>query len=137
MGALDPMTRAEDAEVAELARRLRERRLYKTLDMAFFGADQGTQAQRSRRIDNQFTVENGAGVVIKDEEARIGIYTQFGGDDDRTHKKLHILDAGKPREITDVSPLIKALAEKRTFTRYYFEKEEDRDKGKQDRREAT
>jgi uncharacterized protein len=37
-GGVEAMTRAEDVEIAELARRLRERRLYKTLDLAVSAA---------------------------------------------------------------------------------------------------
>ena len=42
-GGVEAMTRAEDVEIAELASRLRERRLYKTLDLAVVGADAGRQ----------------------------------------------------------------------------------------------
>ena len=71
-------------------------------------------------------LENGA--VIKDETASVGIYTPIGGDEDRIHNKLHILDAGKPREITELSKMIETLARKRQFTRYYFAEAADRDR---------
>ena len=41
--------------------------------------------------------------------------------------KLHILDAGKPREISEMSKVIETLAIKRQFTRYYFAESSDRD----------
>ena len=65
---------------------------------------------------------------MKDDEATIDIYPHVGGDDDKMHKKLHILDAGVPREITYLSPMIKKLAEKKRFIRYYFADESDREK---------
>jgi hypothetical protein len=64
--------------------------------------------------------------VIKDEGAAISIYTQIGGDDDKMHKKLHILDAQDAREITEMSRFVGALALEKQFTRYYFENESDR-----------
>jgi hypothetical protein len=135
MGGIESMTRAADMSVSELAKRLRARRLYKTLDMGTFGADEGKQRQHARRIDRSFETEIGTGVVLKDEDAQISIYTQIGGDDDRTHKKLHMDDAGSPRKISEISDLIKSLAAKRTFTRYYFEQETDRDMARRGRRE--
>jgi uncharacterized protein len=44
--------------------------------------------------------------------------------------KLHILDARGPREITDVSAFVGGLAEKKQFTRYYFERESDRERAR-------
>ena len=43
------------------------------------------------------------------------------------HNKLHILDAGRPREISEMSKMIETLASKRQFTRYYFAESADRD----------
>ncbi len=137
-GAIERMTSASDQSIAELARRLRDRELYKTLDLGWFGYDAGRQRREARRIDRDFAkgLENGR--VIKDEGAAIGIYTQIGGDDDKTHKKLHILDAGGPREITELSVVVRELAEKkRQFTRYYFETESDRDRARSPSKRET
>lgn len=127
MGSLDEMRQAKDRVIADLALRLLERRLYKTLDLGHFGQDPGTQKKHGRRIENTFVEQLRAETVLKDEEATISIYTQIGGDDERTHKKLHILDAGKPKEITLLSDLVKTLEDKKAYTRYYFEDELDRD----------
>ena len=81
----------------------------------------------ARRIDRDFAGKIKTEEVIKDEGASISIYTQIGGDDERTHKKLHIIDAGKPTEITLLSRLVETLKDKKTYTRYYFEAESDRD----------
>lgn len=136
-GAVEAMTRATDTGIAELAGRLRERKLYKTLGLERFGTDDGRQLQKARRIDENFATAIQAGSVLKDEGAKASIYTQIGGDDDRMHKKLHVLDGGKPVEISKLSEIIKALATGKAFTRYYFESESDRDMAKTLRRERS
>lgn len=135
-GAIAQMTEAPDATVTALARRLRERRLYKALDLRAFGHDDGRQRQMGRRIDRDFVDELRSETVIKDESAVVSLYSQIGGDDDKTHKKLHILDSRGPREITELSDVVAALAQKRQFTRYYFESESDRQRARAGRREV-
>ena len=72
--------------------------------------------------------------MIRDPDAAISIYTQIGGDDEKVHKKLHILDQAEgPREITKLSKMIETLQPKRQFTRYYFADEADRDAARQGR----
>ncbi|MGE0005202.1 MAG: hypothetical protein AB7S92_06385 [Parvibaculaceae bacterium] len=127
IGSLDKMRMAGDKVIADLAARLQERRLYKTLDLAHYGQEEGVQRKHARRIDRVFAGKIETEEVIKDEGASISIYTRIGGDDERTHKKLHIVDAGKPAEITHLSPLVETLKDKKTYTRYYFEAESDRD----------
>ena len=130
-GAIERMGEAEDASIADLAQRLRERRLYKTLDLRTFGHDEGKQRREARRIDGKFANEIERGTVIKDEGAAVSLYTQIGGDDEKTHKKLHILDPGQgPREITEVSRFVGELAQKQQFTRYYFASELDRNRAR-------
>jgi HD superfamily phosphohydrolase len=136
MGALERMAWAADAMIATLASRLRERRLYKTLDLRWFGHDVGKQRQAARRIDKQFQAQINNGAVIKDEGGAVSIYTHIGGDDDRAHKKLHILDARGPREITEMSRIVGPLVQRTQFTRYYFEDESDREAARSQRKEA-
>jgi HD superfamily phosphohydrolase len=126
-GAIDAMSQAEDADVAEIATRLRERSLYKTLDMAEFGEDFGRQRGRLRRIRERFADQIKAETVMLDDKAAIGIYAEIGGDEERMHKKLHILDNGNPIEISRLSSLIHALETKKQFTRLYFAAAADRD----------
>lgn len=126
-GSLEKMQQGDDPAMADLAGRLRERRLYKTLDIGSFGSDPGKQRRAVRRIDLAFEEKLESGAVIKDERASVGIYTPIGGDEDRRHNKLHVLDAGKPREISEMSKMIETLAIKRRFTRYYFAESSDRD----------
>jgi uncharacterized protein len=130
MAAVERMTHAADPILAELASRLRERRLYKTLDLRAFGHDQGRQRRAARHIDRDFEARTNGDAVIKDEGAVVSIYTQIGGDDDKAHKKLHILDARGPREITEMSAIVRELGQKTQFTRYYFENESDRQSAK-------
>jgi HD superfamily phosphohydrolase len=125
-GGVEAMTRAGDAKINALARRLRERRLYKTLDIARVGADAGAQARWIKKIDGRFTKEIRARTVLKDEAAKLSIYTQIGGDEERMHKKLHVLDGGRPVEISNQSKLVSALVAPKNFTRYYFSTESDR-----------
>ena len=126
-GSLERMEQADDPVIANLAVRLRERRIYKTLDIGRFGSDFGRQRKAARKIDHIFKDKLYDGTVIKDDNASVGIYTPIGGDEDKMHKKLHILDAGQPREITEMSKMIEALASTHQFTRYYFAKVSDRD----------
>ena len=130
--ALDPMSRAPDAVVRDLAGRLRKRRFYKTLDSSFVGHNSGRQAAAARRIDAKRDRGEFEGYVAKDEAAAFGIYTEIGGDDDKLHKKLHILDAQGAQEVSKHSKLIQTLTDagKRRLTRYYFENESDRDRAR-------
>lgn len=128
LSAIEEMRFAEDPSIKDLAARIRDRHLYKTLDIRKLGADKGAQASKSRKIDKYFH-KNLDDSVLKDEGASLSIYSQIGGDDEKAHKKLRILDSSDhPREISEVSDLIRALAAKQPFTRYYFEHESDRDK---------
>ena len=129
-GAIERMTQATDRAIADLARRLRDRKLYKTLDLRAFGSDEGSQRKKARRIDTCFASELENGSVIPDKSAAVSIYTRIGGDDDKMHKKIHILDGTRPREITSLSAIVGGLAEGKQFTRYYFESGADRDKAR-------
>jgi pyruvate-formate lyase len=115
--------------VSDLAGRLRERRFYKTLDLTFFGHNEGRLANVARNLDRKRKTGAFKGYVFKDEGAALGLYTEVGGDDDKIHKKLHIVDAEGAQEVSLHSRLIRNLAEapKRRLTRYYFENESDRE----------
>jgi uncharacterized protein len=128
MSAIERMRRASDPEIKALAVRLHERRLYKALDLGAFGYDDGKQRAAARRIDTDFRAELSDGKVLKDEGAAISIYTQIGGDDERAHKRLHVLDNDKPLEITTISKAVESMRVPKKFTRYYFEDEIVRDR---------
>ena len=119
--SLESMTRATNSQIVDFACRLRERRLFKTLDIASIGDDPDAQVKWAKRIDIRFKALISAGSdVLKDDEAKLAIYTQIGGDEERVHKKLHILDGDKPIENSRRSTLVRALVAPRSFTRYYF-----------------
>ncbi len=126
-GSLAALSQAEDPIISDIATRLRDRSLYKTLDLAEFGEDQGMQRAKLRRIRRLFEGKVATEKVLVDEGASIGIYGEVGGDEERMHKKLHVLDGGVPTEISKLSPLIDALVDKKQFTRVYFEDGADRD----------
>lgn len=128
--ALDSMSVADDTIISDIAIRLRSRKLYKTLDLAEFGeGDLGKQRARLRRIQEDFSSQIAEENVLVDAKASIGIYAEVGGDEDRMHKKLHILNRRTATEISQLSEIIGALenGRKKQFTRVYFANEADRD----------
>ncbi len=124
-GSLEALANAENPSIKEIACRLRERRLYKTMDIAEFGADPGTQRQKLRKIKEQFEAQIRDETVIIDDKGSFGIYSEIGGESEKMHKKIHILEGNTPVEITKKSDLISALGTKK-LTRIYFADEEDR-----------
>lgn len=124
-GSLDALSKADDETISDMATRLRERRLYKTLDLAEFGADPGIQRTKLRQIKAKFEKEIGMETVIVDDKGSFGIYSEIGGESERMHKKLHILKNGFPIEITKMSEIISAVKPKQ-LTRIYFSDEADR-----------
>lgn len=132
-GSLEALSQADHQDVREMATRLRERNLYKTLDIAEFGADQGTQRQKLRRIRTSCAEQITAETVIIDDKGSFGIYAEIGGESERMHKKLHILQREGPVEISKVSQLISALGTKR-LTRIYFADDADRNQARGEKR---
>jgi hypothetical protein len=120
IAAFDPMSDATDPVIADTARRLRNRDLFKALDLHDLGRDQGARAERRRRILKHFAKEIDQGTVIDDDKAAISIYAEIGGDEERMHKKLHILDGQTPTEISRLSAMIQALEKKEPFYRFFF-----------------
>lgn len=131
------MVGGKDGEVADLARRFRERNLYKAIDInREFPIEPGETLDEVdlRRQTKMDQLEKAIGkrslgkAVLKDSEP-ISIYGEVGGDEARRHKKLAIrLSDGKTREITQLSPAIRALIGKRSIVRYYFKDESQRDR---------
>ncbi len=124
-GSLEALSNAEDFSIKDIACRLRERRLYKTMDIAEFGADSGKQRQQLRKIKAQFEKEIENETVIVDDKGSFGIYSEIGGESEKMHKKIHILEGTTPVEITEKSKLISALGTKK-LSRIYFADEEQR-----------
>ncbi len=130
IGSLEQMSKADDKTIADLSCRMLNRKLYKTFDLAEVGVDNGKQRANKRRIEQLFLKKIEEEVVMLDDKASIGIYSEIGGDDAKMHTKLHILDGATPVEISKLSDLIRALENKKPFTRFYFENTEDRDKAR-------
>ena len=131
-GALELMINASDNLIAALARRLRDRKPYKTYDLSKLGSDSGTQAVKIRRIEREFSDQLDNGEIFKDE-ITLKIYSEVGGDEERMHKRLHVYDGGRVEEISGhkISPLVNALINKKYFRRFYFENEADRKNAQQ------
>jgi hypothetical protein len=65
------------------------------------------------------------------DEGEISIYGEIGADQAKTHKMLSIrLRDGTTREITELSPLIRALGKKRAVVRFYFSDDATRDRAR-------
>lgn len=131
----------EDEKASDLARRLRERRLYKALDInadcpALPGENPGTTEERrqreSMRLEEVLKDEIGKSVLI--DVLQISIYGEIGEDQAKTHKMLAIrLRDNSIREITDLSPLIRTLGKKREVVRFYFSDDAARDRARDGR----
>ncbi len=128
-GSLEALSKADDPDISDMANRLRERRLYKTLDIAEFGADQGLQRQELKRIRKLFEKQITSETVIVDDKGSFGIYSEIGGESERMHKKLHILEGNIPVEISKKSDIIDAVKPKQ-LTRIYFAVSDDRDRAR-------
>ena len=110
LGALERLEHGGDEKIAQLARRLKNRELYKTLDCRAYSRDLDWQAAHAKKIDKRFGT-NGEW-VIKDADARLSCYTQVGGDDEKAHKKLRILENdGKTPEITKFGGIVSNLGD--------------------------
>jgi uncharacterized protein len=124
LASFERMTNATDTNIANLAKRLRDRNLYKALDCRAFDPAQEWQATGIKKIDKR--VDSFSGATIKDGNARLSIYTHIGSDEEKAHKKLRILDRSeKTLEITAFGGIAAKLPEL-FLTRYYFENPEDR-----------
>jgi uncharacterized protein len=104
--------------IAELARRLWNRELYKAVDVTAFSKSAEQQRRAAKWIDARAKDELGQH-VLKDDP-KIGVYGEIGADDEKAHKRLMIMTAdGSLREITEMSPVIEAIKDTRLL-RYYF-----------------
>jgi len=128
-GSLEALSNATDPVISDMATRLRSRSLYKTLDIAEFGTDQGTQRTNLRRIRRQFERQIEDEVVMIDDKGSFGIYSEIGGETEKMHKKLHILEGSLPVEISKKSDIINAVKTKK-LTRIYFSNASDRDQAR-------
>jgi len=119
-GALERFSEASDAYVRELANRLRNRQLFKALDIETAFPESAERQRRAiRQIEQEFAGEMGR-TVLKDRTT-ISIYGVIGADDAQAQKRLMIQTANGLREITELSRAINALSGgERPFNRFYF-----------------
>lgn len=118
LGALPLIADAPDKGISNLARRLLERDLYKTLDLEEVREEHREEAENW--IDETYAEQRSAGEIVKDDDAKIVIYKPQGESARKNHKKLHVLDGDQVKEISKVSPLVAALQQQKAFTRYFF-----------------
>jgi hypothetical protein len=136
--AIGRIANAGDARAGDLASRLRDRRLYKAVDVntecpALRGENPDvTEERRQReilRLETLLKPEIGTTVLV--DESEISIYGEIGADQAKTHKMLSIrLRDGSTREITELSPLIRTLGKKRAVVRFYFADEPARERAR-------
>ncbi|HLY58057.1 MAG TPA: HD domain-containing protein [Stellaceae bacterium] len=113
---------------AAIAKRLRDRKLYKALDVnaecpVLPGEEPDeTEQRRLREIQRIETfLGDRLGTDVFRDRASVSIYGEIGEDEAKRHKMLSIrLRDGTTREITVLSPTIRTLGKPRTLVRYYF-----------------
>jgi uncharacterized protein len=132
-GALERLSGARDTYIREMANRLRNRGLFKALDIET-GFPESTERQRRaiRQIEQEYAGEMGR-TVLKDRTT-ISIYGVVGADDAQAQKRLMILTANGLREITELSRAVDALSGGgRSFNRFYFADPAARDRAREGR----
>jgi uncharacterized protein len=130
-GALERISSGSDVAVRTLAKRLRNRELFKCLDIETeFPESAERQRRESRRIEREFAAEMES-TVFKDT-ASVSIYGVVGADDAEAQKRLMILTRNGLREITELSPVVEPLSrgKGRTFTRFFFADPTARDRAR-------
>ena len=132
LGSLNSFESASDTRICALAGGILRRKIYKSLDMhnVVGDSDADSFTDACRRVEKRFKSEIDAGSVMVDTGAKVKMYTHIDGTDEKIHKKIYILQAGQPKQISRVSSLVAALSAQRSFTRYYFENEAIRDDAK-------
>ena len=130
-GILEAFSSANDEYVRNLSKRLRDRVLFKALDIETEFPESAERQRRAiRRIERAYADELGR-TVFKDT-ARVSIYGAVGADDAEAQKRLMILTTNGLREITELSPVVEALSggRGRTFTRFFFSDAAARDRAR-------
>ncbi len=132
-GGVERFSDARDPYVREMSNQLRNRRLFKALDIETTFPEFAERQRRAiRQIEQMFAGELGR-TVLKDRTA-ISIYGVVGADDAQAQKRLMILTANGLREITELSRAVDALSGAgRTFNRFYFADPAARDRAREGR----
>ena len=108
--ALAEYAECPQPRVAELARRLRDRNLYKCLEVGSWDEPQGNLYRRFRRELNGRSIE-WAGDLLFDQST-VTPYTWYDFDDASALNKVLVkirADRQEPKDIAEVSPIVMAL----------------------------
>lgn len=127
-GAIEAIERGSDTRLAAIAKRLRRREKLFALDIDTLKPG-GWEEQRAAKHAIDAYAAGRLGVDIFRDEARLSLYGEVGADDEKAHKRIMIqLPGNRLREITEFSDRMIAEKRDRTFTRFYFMSEQDREK---------
>lgn len=137
-GALPLLAEAEDKCVAELARRLMERRLFKAVDVSgilqkrFAGEDEEERDQKRREAEAQIrTRMRESGLLessdssprVLDDVVQRDPYRTSGGDDAALDMIYAVDRTGSLQELSQLSRVVAALKKFETY-RIYFRRED-------------
>lgn len=126
-GSIGEIARGQHPVAKNYALKLLNREHLHVLDISAHYADEQSVANAIRRIDNHIGERIGRD-VFKDEPP-YNLYSQSGGEVEKVHKKIRILDgSGNPKEIIDFDDTIisRELTKKKRLIRYYFLTADDR-----------
>lgn len=118
-GAVEAATRGKDEQARSLARRLRDRRRLKAIEIA---TEQPSLTDRARREYIERSLKSELDQSIFVDRVPLTIYGGLKAGEARSHKRVRVLREGQQRavDITKVSKAIAALTEKQEILRYYF-----------------
>lgn len=108
------------SQVAELARRLRDRRLYKCLDVGILDEPGNNLYGRFRRQLRERYAEKETGLLFDD--ATVTLYKRYSFEDSSALNKVLVKKQNtdsEPRDIANVSDVVKALREAEFIKRVY------------------
>lgn len=118
---LATLAASSDSRVAELARRLRDRRLYKCLDVGILDEPGGNLYGRFRKQLRERYAER-YGELLFDDDDKVTLYKRYSFEDSSALNKVLVktrnIDS-EPRDIANVSDVIQALREAEFIKRVY------------------
>ena len=123
------MAQVKEQSIAELASRLRDRRLFKCFDVGELAkSEDGDSLQRFRKLLKEraptFDLKEGSTLLV--DEVKISAYGVYSFDEPGALQKVLIGEKGgdKKEDIGERSPVVKAIPEERLF-RVYVPTDED------------
>ena len=129
--ALERMAGAPDVYVAELATRLRDRRLFKCIDIGERAAGhEGDQQELMFRKRLGDTLNAKRGKRILEDRPSVSAYSRYGSDEQGAFQRVMAgsLDPSKrPTDIRDRSNVIKALESRKLYRVYVAGEDESRE----------